>query len=198
MHTAGLLHEVGKFGWPDRVLHATVVSEEDLRIVRTHPQEGATLVGALHGYAEVAEAILHHHERMDGGGYPAELIGTEIPQASRILAICSTYDAMTSGRPYRAPIPPDEAMDELRNGARNGQLDSELVESFIGLLEREGPTFGKDADFEAELEFERRVRTLAEPRPEDPVLRSARPSRLRARNWRSGVSRLRQTVPNKG
>jgi len=181
-HTAGLLHEVGKFGWPDRLLHAEVVSEQDLKLVRSHPQEGAILVGALHGYAEVADAILYHHERMDGAGYPAGLIGNEIPLPSRILAICSAYDAMTAGRPYRAPIPPGEAIDELRNGARNGQLDPELVESFIGLLERNGPTFGKQADFDSELEFERRVHKLAEPHPDDPVIRSS--PRGRAGAWR--------------
>jgi hypothetical protein len=202
VHTAGLLHEVGKFGWPDRILHAAVGSDEDLRVVRSHPQEGAMLVGALHGYAEVAEAILHHHERIDGGGYPAGLIGSEIPLASRILAICSTYDAMTAGRPYRPSIPPEEAIEELRHGAKNGQLDPEIVESLIGLLEREGATFGKDADFESELEFERQVHKLAEPHPEDPVLRSARRDggRLRAgpRRLRANVTRLRQDVLNKG
>ncbi len=200
VHTAGLLHEIGKFGWPDRLLHTKVVTEEDLKIVRNHPQEGAVLVGALHGYAEVADAILYHHERIDGGGYPAALIGNEIPLASRILAICSAYDAMTTGRPYRSPITPDEALDELRNGARNGQHDPELVEHFIDLLEREGPTFGKDADFEAELDFERQVQRLAEPRPGDPVLRGAGSpaSRLRRPSRRPSIPRsLRQAAVNK-
>ena len=97
IHAAGLLHEIGKFTWPDRVLQADVVDEQDQPIVRSHPQEGAILVGALDGYGEVADAILYHHERVDGLGYPAGLIGKEIPIASRILAICSTYDTMTAG-----------------------------------------------------------------------------------------------------
>jgi hypothetical protein len=198
VHAAALLHEIGKFGWPDRVLHARVVSDEDLQIVRSHPQEGAALVGALHGYGDVADAILYHHERMDGRGYPAGLIGKEIPLASRVLAICSAYDAMTAGRHYRSAMTPEEAMDELRNGARNGQLDPELVESFIGLLEREGPTFGKDADFETELEFERHVRKLAEPRPDDPVLRTNRlPSAGPSLNSPSAPFRLGQGALNK-
>ena len=116
------------------------------------------LVGALDGYGPVADAILYHHERVDGGGYPAGLIGKEIPLASRILAICSTYDTITARDSYRSPMTPEEAMAELRHGAGNGQFDAELVESFIALLEREGPTFAQDADFETELEFERRVR----------------------------------------
>ena len=75
VRTAGLLHEIGKFTWPDRVLHAKSVSEEDMAIVKSHPQEGAILVGALDGYGPVADAILYHHERIDGRGYPAGLIG---------------------------------------------------------------------------------------------------------------------------
>jgi HD-GYP domain-containing protein (c-di-GMP phosphodiesterase class II) len=167
IHAAGLLHEIGKFTWPDRVLHADVVQEEDLALVKNHPQEGAILVGALDGYGPVADAILYHRERVDGSGYPAGLIGKEIPLGSRILAICSTYDTITANDTYRSPMTPEEAMEELRHGARNGQFDAELVESFIALLGREGSTFAQDADFETELEFERRVRQAAEPRSAD-------------------------------
>ena len=78
------------------MLHAESVADEDMAIVRNHPQEGAILVGALDGYGPVADAILYHHERVDGRGYPAGLIGKEIPLASRILAICSIYDTMTA------------------------------------------------------------------------------------------------------
>ena len=98
---------------------------------------------------------------------PARLIGAEIPLASRILAICSTYDTMTGEGRYRSPMTPEEAIDELRHAAANGQLDPELTESFIVMLEREGPTaFLSDerVDVDAELEFERRVREMAEPK----------------------------------
>jgi putative nucleotidyltransferase with HDIG domain len=165
MRTAGLLHDIGKFTWPDSVLHADVVRAEDQEIVRRHPQDGAELVGALDGYGSAADAILYHHERVDGGGYPAGLIGKEIPLESRILAICCTYHTMTARESYRAPMSAEEAMTELRLSATNGQLDGELVESFIGLLEREGPALAQDADFETELEFDRRVRDMAEPKP---------------------------------
>jgi HD domain len=169
VHAAGLLHEIGKFTWPDRILHAKVIAEEDLATVRNHPQEGALLVGALDGYGPVADAILYHHERVDGRGYPAGLIGNEIPLASRILAICSIYDTMTARESYRSPadtgrlMTPEEAIAELRSSAVNGQLDGDLVETFIAVLEREGVTFADDADFEQELDFERRVREMAEP-----------------------------------
>ena len=190
VHTASLLHDIGKFAWPDRILHADVVKDEDMAIVRDHPQEGAILVGALDGYGEVADAILYHHERIDGGGYPAGLIGKEIPLASRILAICSTYDTMTASHTYQPPMTPAEAIAELRHAAERGQFDAELAESFIAVLEREGPTFGRETDYETELDFERRVRQMAEPRAADPATRSSRPGppRPRIRARRPGVS----------
>jgi len=198
VHAAGLLHEIGKFTWPDRVLHAETVQEQDMAIVKSHPQEGSILVGALDGYGDVADAILYHHERVDGRGYPAGLIGKEIPLASRILAICSIYDTVTARESYRAQMTPEEAMAELQRGAENGQLDAELVDTFIALLQREGPTFAQDADFETELDFERRVRTMAEPHSAEAAPRSSRPRPSGGHDWRTRVDRLRQRALNKG
>ncbi len=164
-HTAGLLHDIGKFALPDRILKAEVLSDEDWALIRRHPQDGATLVGRLDGYGPIADAILYHHEHMDGSGYPAGLIGNEIPLISRILAICSAYDTMTSRDSYRSPKTPQDAMGELRRTAGR-QFDGELVEKFIAMLERDGPVtaaHGDDADFEAELAFERRTRAIAQP-----------------------------------
>jgi len=167
VHTAGLLHDIGKFALPDSILHAEVLSDQDWAVIRRHPQDGATLVGRLDGYGPVADAILYHHEHVDGGGYPAGLIGNEIPLASRILAICSTYDTLTARETYRSPMTPQDAIAELRRVAGR-QLDTELVNSFIAMLEREGPVtaaHGDDADFEVELAFERRARKIAQPSP---------------------------------
>jgi putative nucleotidyltransferase with HDIG domain len=166
VHTAGLLHDIGKFALPDHILNARVLSDDDWSVIRRHPQDGATLVGRLDGYGEVAEAILYHHEHVDGSGYPAGLIGTEIPLASRIIAVCSTYDTLTARETYRSPMTPQDAMAELRRVAGR-QLDAELVNSFIEMLERDGPVtaaHGDDADFEAELAFGRRAREIAQPR----------------------------------
>jgi putative nucleotidyltransferase with HDIG domain len=166
IHTAGLLHDIGKFVLPDRILNAEVLSDEDWAVIRRHPQDGATLVGRLDGYGPVADAILYHHEHIDGSGYPAGLIGNEIPLPSRVLAICSTYDTLTARDTYRSPMTPQDAMTELRRVAGR-HLDGELVESFIEMLERDGPTTaagGEDADFAAELAFERRVRQMAQPK----------------------------------
>ncbi len=165
VHTAGLLHDIGKFALPDRILHAEILSDEDWAVIRRHPQDGATLVGRLDGYGPIAEAILYHHEHVDGSGYPAGLIGSEIPFSSRIIAICSTYDTLTARHSYRSPMTPKDAIAELRRVAGR-QLDSELVDVFINMIGRDGPvTFahGDDADFEAELAFERRARALAQP-----------------------------------
>jgi len=162
IHVAALLHDIGKFTWSDRVLHPTDLSETDWAVIRRHPQDGAMMVGKFDGFGPVADAILYHHERMDGGGYPAGLIGSEIPLASRIIAICSTYDTMTTRETYGQPMSPEEAMAELRKIAGT-QLDAELVDTFIALLERNGTTFGQDADYRTELAFESRVRKMAEP-----------------------------------
>jgi putative nucleotidyltransferase with HDIG domain len=167
VHTAGLLHDIGKFALPDSILHAEVLSDQDWAVIRRHPQDGATLVGRLDGYGPVADAILYHHEHVDGSGYPAGLIGNEIPLASRILAICSTYDTLTARETYRSPMTPQDAIAELRRVAGR-QLDAELVNSFIAMLERDGPVTsarGDDADFEVELAFERRARKIAQPSP---------------------------------
>ncbi len=165
VHTAALLHDIGKFTLPDRILHSELLSDEDWSLVRRHPQDGATLVGKLDGYGSVADAILYHHEQVDGGGYPAGLIGKEIPLASRIVAICSTYDTLTARDSYRTSMTPQDAMAELRRVAGR-QLDAELVEAFVKMLERDGPARlaqDQEADFGVELDFEQRVRKLALP-----------------------------------
>jgi putative nucleotidyltransferase with HDIG domain len=165
VHTAGLLHDIGKFALPDRILNAEILSDEDWALIRRHPQDGATLVGRLDGYGPVADAILYHHEHVDGSGYPAGLIGNEIPLPSRILAICSAYDTMTSRDSYRSAKTPQDAIAELRRMAGR-QFDGELVNSFVAMLEHSGHAklaSGEEADFEAELAFERRARAIAQP-----------------------------------
>jgi putative nucleotidyltransferase with HDIG domain len=184
VRTAALLHDIGKFTWPDRVLHAAAVNDQDQAIVKRHPQEGSILVGALDGYGPAADAILYHHERVDGLGYPAGLIGKEIPLASRILAICSAYDTMTAREGYRSPMTPPEALAELRIAVEHGQFDSELAESFIAMVTRNDPvssTQDDPADFETELEFERRVQEMAQPTPPASSRPDRRPSLLASR-----------------
>jgi putative nucleotidyltransferase with HDIG domain len=172
IHLAGLLHDIGKFTWSDRILHPTELTDGDWVVIRRHPQDGAMMVGKLDGFGPVADAILYHHERVDGGGYPTGLIGNEIPLGSRIVAICSTYDTMTTRDTYGPPMTPEDAMAELKSIAGR-QLDAELVDTFIALLESKGATFGQHADYKTELAFESRVRKMAEPRSSGVSSRSA-------------------------
>jgi putative nucleotidyltransferase with HDIG domain len=167
VHTAALLHDIGKFIFPDSILFADKkLSQADLEIVRRHPEQGARLVARIEGYGPVAEIILAHHERIDGTGYPNGLIGDQIPLAARIISVADTYDVMTSRDSYRRPVSSREAIEELRR-VSNAQLDAAVVDIFVGLLEKRSVTFrhADDADFERELNLERRVRDYAAPRP---------------------------------
>ncbi|WCB96053.1 hypothetical protein DSM104299_04807 [Baekduia alba] len=165
VHTAGLLHDIGKFAFPDRILLANrKLDDDDWKIVRTHPYQGARLVRRINGYGPVAEIILAHHERIDGRGYPRGLTGEEIPMLSRMISIADTYDVMTARDSYRDPVSQAEAIAELRR-VSGAQLDGDLVEAFIRVLERSRLQFQHttDADFERELDFDARVRGYALP-----------------------------------
>jgi putative nucleotidyltransferase with HDIG domain len=162
-HTAGLLHDIGKFIFPDRILIAnSKLDDGDWEIVKKHPAQGAKVVRQVEGYGPVADIILAHHERIDGRGYPRGLTGEDIPLLSRMISVADTYDVMTARDSYREPVTPAEAVAELRR-VSGTQLDGELVELFVKVLERKGVAFhhGDDADFEYELDLERRVRQYA-------------------------------------
>ncbi len=166
VHTAGLLHDIGKFIFPDSILFAARgLTDDEFNIVRKHPEQGARLVERIEGYGPVAEIIRAHHERVDGQGYPRRLVHHQIPLASRIISIADTYDVMTSRDSYRSTVSSDVAIAELRR-VSGTQLDGTIVEVFIHLLQSRGVQFrhGDDADFEAELSFERRVTDYARPR----------------------------------
>ena len=159
VHTAGLLHDIGKFIFPDRILLAdTKLSDEDWEIVKKHPAQGAKVVGRVSGYGPVAEIILAHHERIDGKGYPNGVAGDDIPLPSRMISIADTYDVMTARDSYRKPVSQQEAIAELRRVA-GAQLDAHLVEVFIEILHSRGVSFQHttDADFDREVDFEARV-----------------------------------------
>jgi putative nucleotidyltransferase with HDIG domain len=156
VHTAGLLHDVGKFTFPDHTLTGSRLTEEDWALIRSHPQRGADIVGRVHGYAEIAEIVLCHHERIDGRGYPRNLTGDEIPLLARVLAVADCFDVMTARDSYRTPIPYAEAIAELRRVAGT-QLDAHYVEVFVGVVMGAGVDF-RHADDE-DLETELRART---------------------------------------
>ena len=105
VHIAALLHDIGKFILPDRILKANVpLTDEDWMLIKRHPQQGARVVSSLDGYGPVAEIILAHHERIDGKGYPRGLAGDDIPELARIISVADTYDVMTARDSYRTPM----------------------------------------------------------------------------------------------
>jgi putative nucleotidyltransferase with HDIG domain len=166
IHTAALLHDIGKFIFPDAILLADrKLTDDEWEIVKLHPEQGAKLVGRIEGYGPVAEIIHAHHERIDGRGYPNGLAGDDIPLGSRIISVADTYDVMTSRDSYRRPVSMEAAIVELRRVA-GAQLDSEVVECFIEMVEAGRVAFrhADEADFERELAFERRVADYARPR----------------------------------
>jgi putative nucleotidyltransferase with HDIG domain len=164
VHTAGLLHDVGKFTFPDHTLTGTRLTEEDWELIRSHPQRGADIVGRVHGYADVADIVLCHHERIDGRGYPRHLSGDEIPILARVLAVVDCFDVMTARDSYRRPMPFEDAIAELRRVAGT-QLDARIVEIFVGIVMSAGVDFqhADDEDLEAELQL---------PFPRAPAARS--------------------------
>ena len=159
-HTAGLLHDIGKEALPDHIL----LGRSDLhlaerRLVERHPCDGAKLLLRVEGLGEVASAVLAHHERIDGHGYPDGLAGDDIPMTARILSIAEVYDVLTAPDSYKIPLGDAQAEDELRRVA-GSQLDGRLVWLFVTQVLR-GAAFdheGRIADLETELQLQRQMR----------------------------------------
>lgn len=134
LHTvqvAALLHDVGKIGVPDQILRkpSTLTSEEN-DAIQQHPLMGAIMVGAVPGFEETLDAIRHHHERWDGGGYPFGMKGEGIPLLARLMAVADAFSAMTTDRPYRKGMPAQRAMKILYSGAGT-QWDPVCVHAFL-------------------------------------------------------------------
>jgi diguanylate cyclase (GGDEF)-like protein len=134
IRTAALLHDIGKVGVPDQILHKPApLSPEEWEVMRQHSLIGERILGAIPGLGAVARIIRHEHERWDGTGYPDGLSGEEIPIGARIILACDAYHAMTSDRPYRPAITHAEAVTELTRNS-GAQFDPGVVEALIGYL----------------------------------------------------------------
>ena len=133
---AGMLHDVGKLGVPTKVLQKTgPLSEDEFAAIQLHPMRGLEIVSQIGFLFEALNGIMHHHERIDGLGYPMGLAGHEIPEFARVIAVADAFDSMTTTRSYREAKSIEFALGELRRGAGT-QFDPVVVEAFITAIEQ--------------------------------------------------------------
>jgi len=134
LETAALLHDIGKIGIPDRILHNTgPLPPEGVRFIHEHPIGGERILKPVGSLARLCPIVRHHHEHYDGGGYPDRLKGEEIPLGARILAVADAFDAMVSDRSYKRTMTRSEAVEELVR-CRGTQFDPDCVDHFVALL----------------------------------------------------------------
>jgi hypothetical protein len=135
---AGLLHDVGKVGVPTSVIQKPGrLDDSEMDAIRLHPARGVELIGDIPFLEEVKSAVLHHHEKYDGTGYPAGLSGTNIPYFARIIGIVDAFDSLTSTRSYRPARSVDETLEILIHD-RYTHFDPHLVDAFVEVIRREG------------------------------------------------------------
>jgi putative two-component system response regulator len=134
----GYLHDIGKIGIPDAVLlKPTRLTTAEFELIKQHTVIGDRLCGELRSLRLVRQIVRHHHEALDGSGYPDGLSGDRVPLLAQIVGIVDLYDAVTSSRPYRDALSADYAYAELRSECAKGRRNPRLVEAFIS-LSREG------------------------------------------------------------
>ncbi len=133
-----ILHDVGKIGISDSILlKAGSLSDEEWKIMRSHPEIGERMLQGIDFLATALPIIRHHHERWDGTGYPDKIAGESIPIGARIVGVCDAFDAMTSDRPYRAALPVDAALEELQKNAGT-QFDPQCVKVLVDVVRENG------------------------------------------------------------
>ncbi len=134
LYRGGIIHDIGKIGVPDAILlKPGPLAGDEIRIMRAHTTIGESIVRPLRSGANLLPIIRNHHERFDGNGYPDGLAGRAIPRLARIVAVCDSYDALVTDRPYRKARSVDEAIATLADGAGK-QWDPEVVEVLVGEL----------------------------------------------------------------
>jgi hypothetical protein len=132
---AGMLHDVGKLGVPTRVLQKTSqLTEEEFAAIKLHPVRGLEMIREIEFLGEAFAGIMHHHERLDGLGYPMGLRGEEIPEFARAIAVADAFDSMTTTRSYRGARTAEDALVELRRCAGT-QFDPAMVAALVSALE---------------------------------------------------------------
>lgn len=131
LQLAGLLHDIGKIGTPERILNKPGgLTHEEFDIIKKHPRKGREILRNIKQLKDITAWLRSHHEKYDGTGYPDALKGEEIPLPARILSVADTYDAMTSDRSYRKGLPHEVALEEIKRCA-NTQFDPMVVDVFL-------------------------------------------------------------------
>jgi putative two-component system response regulator len=135
LRKGGVLHDIGKIGVPDKILNkAGPLTTEERLIIRMHPTQGAKICEKLKSIRGAIPVIRHHHERMDGTGYPDHLSGKDIPLLARIMTVVDIYDALTTTRSYRKRLPKDVALEILWEEANKGWWDKEILAEFADMI----------------------------------------------------------------
>jgi putative two-component system response regulator len=137
MQVAGLLHDIGKVGVPQRLINKPgTLTEDEFLTIMSHPSNGESMCRRLRTVRGVLPMILHHHERWNGRGYPEHLRGEEIPIGARVLSLADAYDALTSDRSYRKSSPPHEALEILGEETSEGQWDPRIYRALAAMIGR--------------------------------------------------------------
>jgi putative two-component system response regulator len=139
LRRAGVVHDIGKIAVPENILTKPgPLTDEEWKIMKQHPVTGERICAPLKSFRHVLPVIRHHHEKLDGSGYPDGLRGDQIPLTARILQVADVYDALTSERPYRTAIQPHEALGIVRDEVKRGWWDGAVVDEFEAVVL--GPT----------------------------------------------------------
>jgi HD-GYP domain-containing protein (c-di-GMP phosphodiesterase class II) len=146
IEVAAILHDIGKVGVPDAILNKPgKLTPEERAVIEKHSEYGWAILRLIPGFERASLLVLHHHERMDGKGYPAGLKGEEIPLGARIVSVVDAFDAMVSDRSYRQGLPSEEAIRRLRADSGT-QFDATIVEHFVRLAAQELPEISQIAE----------------------------------------------------
>jgi len=150
LELAAILHDIGKIGVEDRILRKPgKLTDEEFRQMCLHPEHGSSIMGHIKSLEKIVPGMRHHHERLDGKGYPSGLKNSQIPLFARIIAVADTWDAMTSDRPYRPALAEEIAIRELWQ-SRGKQLDPQIVLAFFKAYNNH-KIYTQHRDREAEL-----------------------------------------------
>ena len=137
IYITGLLHDVGKIGIPDAIINKNgKLDDEEYAIIKTHPEKGAAILSNIQDMPELSIGARWHHERFDGKGYPEGLMGEDIPEMARIIAVADAYDAMTSNRSYRKGLPQEVVRGEIEKG-RGTQFDPIFADIMLQMIDED-------------------------------------------------------------